>query len=192
MRLGANVKFAITILSVSCLLALGEGVQAGTRDDVKSRMLRCDAIQDDRTWLDCLYGADQPMRAQLGLAPAPEFQQHLVPPAVATGPAPAQSTPAMRPAAQPRRKAGFLATIFGDAPPVSVSRMVSYRFEKSGAFVVVLENGQQWRQTDVEAGAVTWIKPASTYRVTITQGAFGSYNLNTNDNPHPYKVEPVH
>lgn len=187
------MKFAKAILlSVSCLLALGVDVRAGTRDDVKSGMLRCDVIPDDRTWLDCLYGADQPMRARLGLPPAPDFQQRLVPAAVPTGSAPAKSTTSWRPPTQPRRKAGFFATLFGDAPPVSVSRMVSYRFEKSGAFVVVLENGQQWRQTDVEAGAVTWIKPASAYRVSITQGAFGSYNLSINDNPRPYKVEPVH
>jgi len=29
------------------------------------------------------------------------------------------------------------------------------------------------------------------YLVTITQGAFGSYSLHTDDNPHSYKVERV-
>jgi hypothetical protein len=155
-------------------------------------MQRCDVIQDDRTWLDCLYGAEQPMRARLGLPPAPEFQQRLVPPAAAAGPPPVNAASAARPAAQPRRKAGFFGNLFGDTAPVAVARMVSYRYEKSGAFVVTLENGQEWRQTDVEGGAVPWSKTASAYRVTITQGAFGSFNLQTDDNPHPYKVERVH
>jgi hypothetical protein len=69
--------------------------------------------------------------------------------------------------------------------------MASYRYEKNGAFVITLENGQQWRQTDVEGGTASWMKPPSTYTVTIDPGAFGSYNLHTSDNPRAYKVEPV-
>jgi hypothetical protein len=190
---GANVKISKTILlSITAIFAIATAARAGTRDDVKSGMERCDVIQDDRTWLDCLYGAEQPMRARLGLPPAPEFQQRLVPPAGAAGPPPVKAASAARPVAQPRRKAGFFGNLFGDASPVAVSRMVSYHYEKSGAFVVTLENGQDWRQTDVEGGAVPWSKPASAYQVTITQGAFGSFNLHTDDNPHQYKVELIH
>ena len=52
-----------------------------------------------------------------------------------------------------------------------------------------LENGQRWRQADVEAGTANWNKPASSYRVTVTQGAFGSYSLRTADNPRTFRVE---
>ena len=55
---------------------------AAARDDVLYGISRCGGIADDRTWLDCVYGAAQPMRAQLGLQPAPASQQKLVPPAV--------------------------------------------------------------------------------------------------------------
>ena len=54
--------------------------QAGPRDDVKSASARCDSISDDHTWLNCYYGAAQPVRAELGLPAAPETQQSLVPP----------------------------------------------------------------------------------------------------------------
>ena len=60
---------------------------------------RCGGIADDRTWLDCVYGAAQPMRAQLGLPPAPASQQELVPPPIpglAAPPAQAMAAPAMR------------------------------------------------------------------------------------------------
>ncbi len=91
------------------------------------------------------------------------------------------------------RKPGFFDTLLGDAPPAAVSRMASYRFDKSGAFVVTLENGQQWRQVDVDSGTVApWIRPPSAYTITVSQGAFGSYSLHTDDNPQIYKVEPVH
>jgi hypothetical protein len=134
------------------------------------------------------------MRAQLGLPPAPEFQQRLVPPAQPGITAPvARSAPAVRstPAPVPRKKAGFLDSLLGTAPPVASSRMASYRYEKNGAFVVTLENGQQWRQTDVEGGAVTWTKSPSKYLVKVTPDAFGTYSLRTDDNLRAYKVEPV-
>src|SRR6201999_2725887 len=63
---------------------------AGPRDDVLFGVSRCGGIADDRTWLDCVYGAAQPMRSKLGLPPAPTSQQALVPP-----PVPGQAAPAM-------------------------------------------------------------------------------------------------
>lgn len=60
-------------------LPVGTAV-AGARDDVKAGAARCDSISDDHTWLNCYYGAAQPVRAELGLPPAPDSQQHLVPP----------------------------------------------------------------------------------------------------------------
>ncbi|HMH64635.1 MAG TPA: hypothetical protein VK515_03560 [Rhizomicrobium sp.] len=177
-------------------IAAAAPAKADTRSDVLSGIQRCGVIRDDRTWLECLYGADQPMRAQLGLPPAPEFQQRLVPPFQPGLTAPvarSMPAPAVRstPAPVPRKKPGFLDTLLGTAPAVASSRMASYRYEKNGAFVVTLENGQQWRQTDVEGGAVSWTKSPSEYLVTVTPGAFSTYNLRTDDNLHAYKVEPV-
>jgi len=171
---------------------------ADTRDDVLSAISRCNVIHDNRVWMDCVYGAQQPMRALLGLPPAPEYQQRLVPPAgsvpapamIAPPPAPVSAAPA-RTASQPvrRGRAGFFGNLFGENPPVADSRMTSYRFEKGGAFVVELANGQKWRQADVEAGTANWNKPASSYKVIVTQGAFGSYSLRTADNSRTFRVE---
>jgi hypothetical protein len=57
-----------------------QAVHAGPRDRVRAGSLRCDSITDEHTWLDCYYGAAQPVRADLGLTPAPVSQQNLVPP----------------------------------------------------------------------------------------------------------------
>jgi len=59
---------------------LPSAAMAGPRDDVVQGIVRCGTIADDRQWLDCIYGAAQPMRAQLGLSAAPAAQQRLVPP----------------------------------------------------------------------------------------------------------------
>lgn len=51
--------------------------QARGRDDVMASAYRCAVISDDKLWLDCFYGAAQPMRAQLGLPAAPDAQVRL-------------------------------------------------------------------------------------------------------------------
>jgi hypothetical protein len=47
---------------------------ARSRDDVMAGAYRCSAIADDKQWLDCFYGAAQPVRAQLGLPAASDSQ----------------------------------------------------------------------------------------------------------------------
>ena len=152
--------------------------------------MRCGGIQDDRVWLECVYGAQQPMRSRLALPPAPEFQQRLVPPASAGGTSAAIRSAASPPAKPvPRRKPGFFESLVSDVPPFAQSRMRSYSQERNGAFVVTLENGQEWRQTDVEGGIVTWTRKPSAYLVTIRQGSFGSYTLHTDNTPRSHRVE---
>src|ERR1700722_15691587 len=82
------------------LLTLAAPTLAAPRDDVLFGISRCGGIADDRTWLDCVYGAAQPMRAKLGLPPAPASQQALVPPPIPGQTAPVQqamAAPAMTP-----------------------------------------------------------------------------------------------
>src|SRR3982751_2608195 len=144
----------IILVLIGGFLALTPGAYADTRDDVVSGIERCAVMHDNRVWLDCVYGAVQPMRAQLGLQPVPEFQQRLVPPPqlgmappppAATAAAPAPAPASARAAAKSRPKVSFWKNLLGDAPPVTSSRMASYSFEKGGGFLVTLENGQQWR-----------------------------------------------
>jgi hypothetical protein len=44
--------------------------EARPRDEALSGAFRCAVIADSRQWLDCYYGAAQPVRASLGLPPA--------------------------------------------------------------------------------------------------------------------------
>jgi len=65
-------------LLVAALLVLAaQPLVARSRDDVLSGMFHCAAIGDTRVWLDCYYGAAQPVRAELGLAAAPPGQVRL-------------------------------------------------------------------------------------------------------------------
>src|SRR5881397_3138140 len=101
-------------LFMACVCAAATQARADARSDVLAGIQRCGAIHDDRVWLDCVYGANQPMRSQLGLSPAPEFQQRLVPQASTIAPPMQMSSDAAQPAAQsaPRgnKKPGFFST----------------------------------------------------------------------------------
>jgi hypothetical protein len=52
------------------ILCLAVPAQARPRDDVLSGAFRCAVIGDSRQWLDCYYGAAQPVRAALGMPAA--------------------------------------------------------------------------------------------------------------------------
>jgi hypothetical protein len=51
---------------------------ARPQDDVLAGVFRCASIGEQKAWLDCYYGAAQPVRAAIGLAPAPASQSQLV------------------------------------------------------------------------------------------------------------------
>jgi hypothetical protein len=185
---GAEMKMQLCLAVMGCAALAGHAV-AGTREDVLAAMQRCSVMPDDRTWLDCTYGAQQIMRAKLGLPPAPAYQQRLVPP----GPSPAQvaqplATKQVASTLPPtRRKSSFWQILGGSAPPVAVSSLSSVTFDSRGAFIATLENGQIWREADAADLPKPHLRIGT--KVTITPGVLSSYNLRTEDNPHSYKVE---
>ena len=182
-----RIFFATVILALSPQFAL-----ADTRDDVMAGMQRCRSIPDDRIWLECTYGAQQPMRARLGLQPAPDYQQRLVPPATSAVTVPASPmAPAVnaapRPASPPpHRKASFMQALTGSAPPVAVSTIASVAYGANDAFLITLQNGQTWHQVNAGIAPKARFKPGT--KVTIRPAALGSYNLQADG--HTYKVEP--
>ena len=70
-RIGEGHMRSTGLTVVALLGALfSHQANAATRDDVTIRMFGCYGIASAREWLDCYYGAAQPMRRQLGLPPA--------------------------------------------------------------------------------------------------------------------------
>jgi hypothetical protein len=103
-------KSTLLVAGLGTMVLGSTSVLADSRQDVLSGVQRCAGITDDRTWLDCFYGSAQPMRARLGLPPAPVNQQRLVPPMM--GAVPAYAAPAYAPPAAP----AYAAPAY--APPV--------------------------------------------------------------------------
>jgi hypothetical protein len=157
------------------LLGLAVPAVAGPRDDVLYGISRCGGIAEDRTWLDCVYGAAQPMRAQLGLPPAPAAQQKLVPPAM-----PGMATPSFgggaAVAAEPAYRPNFFERLmtpkdYKDETPTTLK---SYKFDGAGFFTVTLANGETWRQDGGDITPARWNKPAQSYKAQIVADPSGS------------------
>ncbi len=55
---------------VPAVLAVIPPAQARPRDDALAGAFRCAGVADSHQWLDCYYGAAQPVRAALGMPPA--------------------------------------------------------------------------------------------------------------------------
>lgn len=148
---------------------------AQVRDMVMAAALRCYATENERTWLDCYYAAAAPMRAELGLAPAPQV-------AVAQTPMP--------PSVPPPDRFGLKALPAPHADHIA-TRMASYTFDRNHSFTVILGNGQVWRQVSGDTHTAHWNKPADSYAVTVSHGSFSSFNFQVEGLPEVYKVDRV-
>lgn len=166
--------------------------QAVSRDEAYDAFQRCRAIGDERTWLDCIYGAVQPVRAQLHLPPASETQIRLVPqpqaPAIAVhvaAPAPAGVTHA------PPKKESFVRYVLGGRKEVEAVPFRSYRFDGAGRFTVTLVNDQVWRQLGQDHHMATWKADPARYVASIKTGALGSSVLQVRGESGGFMVEQV-
>lgn len=66
-----------SIVAVLALTVVPAHAQQRPRDIVMAGAYRCSAIGAPRQWLDCYYGAAQPVRGQLGLPSVPRSQMEL-------------------------------------------------------------------------------------------------------------------
>jgi hypothetical protein len=186
------MKRALALAALS-LMTFSRVAQADTRSDVMAAFARCGVFADDRTWLNCVYGAVQPMRSKLALPPAPPSQTNLVP-SLALMPQPAPSpTGATAPA--PTRQSessggGIFAYLLGGQPVLTNMPATAYSVDRDGLFTLTLADGQVWREIE---GSPTphWHDPASHYIVSISKGALESYNLMIASEGITYKVKRV-
>jgi hypothetical protein len=166
---------------------------AGPREDSLAGVSRCAALPDDRTFLDCVYGAMQPMRAALGLPPALAAQQRLVPadPSRARGTLPAHAQAAMAPATVPAAPGKDSAGLFSNVFSGGGLHMASYSFDRRGLFTVTLSDGSVWQQDASDTNFAHFAGKASGYPVTLYPGDFGKARLNVRGEGGPYLVVRV-
>ncbi|HEY2008292.1 MAG TPA: hypothetical protein VGH23_04850 [Rhizomicrobium sp.] len=188
-------SLALILLSAFCAAP----ALAGPREDSLAGISRCAALPDDRTFLDCVYGAMQPMRAELGLPPALPAQQRLVPPAYyssrsvpppsaqAVVPPPVPVQPGSIPPQSASNDGGLFSGVFSG----SGLQMASYAFDKRGLFTVTLSDGSVWKQDPNDTNFAHFGGKASKYSVTLHPGDFGKARMNVRGEGGPYLVARI-
>lgn len=177
------------LLAMALLLAVPPlAAQAGPREDSRAGIARCDGLSDDRSWLDCVYGAVQPMRARLGLSPAPDFQQRL-----ATG---TVASPGLRSVPPHPMAAARAAPLPVAAPAVRRGKedwvhLAAYTFNRRGMFTVTLPDGTVWQQDDSDVNYAHWKDPASHYVVSVGEGISGRGSLELQNDGNEYIVRRI-
>ena len=180
---GCRVKPALLGLLLFCVASAS--ANADPRSDALAGAARCQAIADDRAFLNCVYGAMQPLRVELGLPPAPPAQTSLVPPATLPM---APVTPEMSRAAPPVRNNGMADALFGGKIEVVPQRMASFDIDRNGFFTVTLADGAVWKQLDGDTARAHWRGPPGDLVVTVRSGAFGAHVLQVRGQATTYKV----
>jgi len=155
---------------------------ANVRVSVLSAAVNCGSLDDDRKWLNCYYGSADQMRVALGLRPLSSS-------GVASA-LPAQPSLAPNGLAMSSDTAGMPDRAVKSAKnptrfPLR-SQVSSYSFDQLGMFTIALTNGQTWHQI---SGDTNYADHLSAYdAITITRGAFGSYNMRIGKHPEYFKV----
>jgi hypothetical protein len=169
----------------------GAASDVATRTEVMVAASRCYAIAGERPWLDCYYGAAQPIRDRLGLPPSQRLPTRDLASKSTSNPIPlASSSAGLAEDNQRPRQVGLSNTqshVVHNGDRI-VSRMSSYMFDQYGIFTVTLANGQTWRQLSGDTDYAHWKKPAAAYVVSISHGFLGSYNFEVK-NSGVFKVE---
>jgi len=191
------VRYAsIALLFLSAICA--SPALAGPREDSLAGISRCASLPDDRTFLDCAYGAMQPLRAALGLPPALAAQQRLVPPVdpslshnmappraqAALPPPPAALPP---PPAAPANNSGMFSGMFAD----SGLHMASYTFDRHGLFTVTLTDGSMWKQDANDTNFAHFGGKPAKYAVTLHPGDYGRSRMVVRGEDGTYVVERI-
>ena len=172
----------------------GQPRDVSIRDGVMAGASSCYTIGDDRKWLDCYYGAAQPIRAELGLSPAPQANA-LAPHSAGqlASSAMAQSEDKISKPSGGTAEPTLLSahqTATSDVGDI-VSRMASYSFDHYGIFTVTLSNGQVWRQLSGDTNYAHWKKAPGAYLVSISSGFLGSRKFEIQGTAGIFRVRQI-
>jgi hypothetical protein len=166
--------FAVIAL-LSCSQQLVTGAMAGPREDAAAAMKRCDALADNKAWLDCHDAATTQMRTAIQATPGAPVARPQMPQQFGQ-----EDLRSPRPNPASRGQIKRL-----------TARVANFSFSPTGYFTVALDNGQVWRQVDGDTNYARFRMPASRNLVNIEHGFLRSYNLHIQGASEGYKVHRV-
>lgn len=196
-----SVRIATLAIAVMAAGAFSARAQAPTQDLLEA-LGRCAAIADDHARLAC-YDAASPRLKDALAAPPSSLPGNRTPTAEEErswfgfdlgnlfGASPAQQTTPQQFGSdrlpETKAKEDTAASIV-DSITAGVTEISYTPF---GRFIVFLDNGQVWRQSEGDVDRAVFRKTATDNKVTISRGFIGSYNLTINDSAKIFKVTRV-
>jgi hypothetical protein len=197
------MKLRVICGVAAALFAMQAGqALAASRDDVLEQLGKCAQISDDKERLAC-YDAMSP-HVKDALATPPAALDHEptkdeqkswfgfdIGSLFASGTAAPQTTPQQfGQESTPAAKTDERKVEAEEVNEITVG-VTDYSYTPFGKFIVFLENGQVWRQQEGDSDRAHFSGAPKDNKVTITRGAFGSYNMQVNDAHHQFKVVRV-
>lgn len=197
--------FAVLIaFAAVALTALVTPAAAGPRDDALEAIAKCAAVADDKARLTCYDGLAPQVKSALATPPT----------AVATNrpptkeeqeswfgfdlgglfsSSPKQTTPEQfgEENTEQVKAAHEKAVEEGTSLESITVDVTEVAYTPFGKFIVILANGQVWKQIPGDADRAKFKKVATDNKVTISRGSLGSYGLTINDSAKVYKVTRV-
>ena len=194
MNLRATGGLIASLLLVQCGAAL-----AGERDDVLEQLGKCAAIGADKDRLACYDAMSPHVKDALATPPATishdptkdeqkSWFGYDIGSLFSSGAATKQTTP---------QQFGQESTGQGKVDQRNLEQtevnditvgVTDYSYNPFGKFIVFLDNGQVWREQDGDNDRAHFSGDPKDNKVTISRGAFGSYNMAINDAHHQFKV----
>jgi hypothetical protein len=184
------------ILFVSAALFVAAPACAATRDDLLKAVNQCMAVADNVERLAC-YDALKP-QVQAALAKTPEEVakeessswfglDHLFGGKPAPQVEPKQFGSDQLPPAEQAKVMPPEVTIVRELDSITAT-LTDYALTSSGHFIVFLDNGQVWQQSEGDSDAIHFRHDPKDNKVSITRGLMGTYDLKLNNANHIYKV----
>jgi hypothetical protein len=170
------------LAALSFVLPLALPALAGPREDVLRALGQCAAVADSTARLACYDRLAPQVKAALAPAPAQVAGPSPAPPQAETTPEQFGSERLPKTEAQQSlEKAHERDSI--------TAKLADYAKNPFGKFIVVLANGQVWRQIQGDSGEAHFARTPSDNTVIISRAIFGSYQLRIAGSNKIFKVE---
>jgi len=190
-------------LGAACglLLACQFGTAAASpRDVVLEGLQKCARVSDDKARLACYDSLAKPAEVALSRPPEPREADHPPTPQEQKawfgfdlsglfGSSPSQQTTPQKFGSENLPSTHAKVAAAETELDNITAGVAELAFTPFGKFILILDNGQVWRQLQGDADTAHFKKPAGNNKVTISRGFIGSYNLMINDSTKTFKVE---
>lgn len=184
------------LLVSAVALFIATPVHAMTRDELLNAMNKCMAVADNSERLACYDALKPQVREALAQTPEQAAKEessswfgldNLFGGKPAPQVEPKQFGSDQLPAAAQAKVNPPQITTIRELDSITAT-LTDYALTATGRFIVFLDNGQVWQQSESDTDTIHFRHDPKDNKVTISRGLMGTYDLKLNTANHIYKV----